>query len=122
MTERRPLMAMPIEVVSYGNNNANQRGRVMRLPPAGDLRLRLGGAAQDDHAGAEVCTYDYDALSRRKRLLRPNGARYGAGRKPDGNIMNNPAGLPAAHHYNNIGSRVGNGCQVVPKSVPCPQK
>jgi hypothetical protein len=28
-----------------------------------------------------------------------NGVDYGEGRQPNGNIMNNPANLPAAHHY-----------------------
>jgi hypothetical protein len=28
-----------------------------------------------------------------------NGTNYGAGRQPGGNIMNNPANQPAAHHY-----------------------
>ena len=43
-----------------------------------------------------------------------NGVNYGAGRQATGNIMNNPANNPAAHHYDVIRGAVqqllGSGC------------
>jgi hypothetical protein len=52
-----------------------------------------------------------------------NGVDYGAGRQPGGNIMNNPANAPVAHHYDLIRAAaadlLGTTCSTIPVAQAC---
>jgi hypothetical protein len=52
-----------------------------------------------------------------------NGTNWGPGRQPTGSIMNNPANLPAARHYETVraaaASLLGGALQTVDRNTPC---
>jgi hypothetical protein len=86
---------------------------------ASTTNMTSWGAADTVDVGHEVG----HMLGNLEEYFTVNGTPYGAPRQPTGNIMNNPANLPAAHHYDLVRRAVeqllGTRCGTVTVGTRC---